>query len=592
MSLIEHFHFLRPWFLILLAIPFLAYRYFFSGMKNVSAWETVCDKKLLDFLLIRGSSKQRSFVGYLFIIGLCGAILALAGPTWRKKNVPTFAPVNPVMLLLNLSSDMDNDDITPNRLTRAKFAIDDILQKLNGQVGLIVYTDEPYLISPITEDKNIISNLLPAINSDIMPENGDKLDRAINLAAERLKDGGYHQGSIIILTADAGQEFNAALAAAAESAASGYNVYIVETRADNNEKLQLLATKGNGKAVLLADGVDNLIERINSQISSDMQKTANEREAWADDGYYLLIIPLFCCLYFFRRGILIVIFCLVSISQAEAGFFTNSNQDGAAAFAAGDYNTAANSFEHPQWKASALYRQGDYANALRFFQKGNSVEDLYNQGNALAKSGKIDDAIAKYEEVLQANPQHEDAKFNLEYLKQQQNQQQQQNSKDQQDNSQSDNQNQSSDSQTPQSDINNNQSETPETDNNQKNQAQPEQGDDNHDSTEQSSQNSDSNTPENQADNNSGQSQQNASDNNENEAQSESEQNVPTGSEPDTPSSGDAMASGGQSKDDIGEFDEQTQAHEMSYRNIPEDVGGLLRAFIYKEYNKNRYGDK
>ena len=179
---LNNFHFLRPWFLVLLIVPFFVYRHFFSSLKNVSAWENVCDKKLLNFLLIRGSSQQRSFIGYLAIIGLIGAVLALSGPTWQKKNMPSFAPENPVMLLLNLSSDMENTDITPNRLARAKYGISDLVKELKTQTGLIVYSDEPFLISPITEDNNIIINLLPAIGRDIMPENGDKLNRAIDMA--------------------------------------------------------------------------------------------------------------------------------------------------------------------------------------------------------------------------------------------------------------------------------------------------------------------------------------------------------------------------------------------------------------------------
>ena len=39
------------------------------------------------------------------------------------------------------------------------------------------------------------------------------------------------------------------------------------------------------------------------------------------------------------------------------------------------------------------------------------------------------------------------------------------------------------------------------------------------------------------------------------------------------------------------EYDELAQAREQKFREIPEDKGGLLKAFIFKEYQKNRYGD-
>ena len=38
-------------------------------------------------------------------------------------------------------------------------------------------------------------------------------------------------------------------------------------------------------------------------------------------------------------------------------------------------------------------------------------------------------------------------------------------------------------------------------------------------------------------------------------------------------------------------YSETAQAREQVYRQIPEDKGGLLRAFIRREYLKNRYGE-
>lgn len=139
-------------------------------------------------MLVRGSSAQRRAVSYLAFAGFVGAVLALSGPVWQKKEVPDLAPENPVILLLNMSTDMAARDLTPNRLTRAKFEISDLLKLLrNVQAGLIVYTREPFLITPITEDLGLIENLLPAVVFNIMPANGDRLDRAVALAVKNFR---------------------------------------------------------------------------------------------------------------------------------------------------------------------------------------------------------------------------------------------------------------------------------------------------------------------------------------------------------------------------------------------------------------------
>ena len=78
---LNNFHFLRPWFLLLLLLPIFFLRYFFNSMHSTSSWENVCDKKLLNFLLIRGSSSNRKLFSWLFILALIFAVLAAAGPT-------------------------------------------------------------------------------------------------------------------------------------------------------------------------------------------------------------------------------------------------------------------------------------------------------------------------------------------------------------------------------------------------------------------------------------------------------------------------------------------------------------------------------
>ena len=44
--------------------------------------------------------------------------------------------------------------------------------------------------------------------------------------------------------------------------------------------------------------------------------------------------------------------------------------------------------------------------------------------------------------------------------------------------------------------------------------------------------------------------------------------------------------------DDDTEYNEEALALQRRYREIPEDVGGLLREFIRKEYRKDRYHDE
>lgn len=564
---IVNFHFLRPWWLLAVIFPIIGWFRFFSGFNNVSAWEAVCDKKLLDFLLIKGSSRQRRLAAGLILTGMLGAIISLAGPTWQKKYIPVFLTENPVMFLLNLSSDMNADDVTPNRLTRAKYAISDLLKSVdNADSGLIVYTEEPFLISPLTVDKKVIDNLLAAVTLDIMPENGDRLYRALDYAVLRFNEAQMKEGNIVVLAADVGQDFNLAIISAAAAYAKGFRVNVVNVGAKTSEKLKMIAEKGGGLYVDVLTGLNQLAQNLNKSNDKNLKEGKNEKEIWEDGGYWLLFLPLICTLYFFRHGIfMIFLFWGLSTTSAQAGFFLNHNQEGIKAFQNQEFQQAAQKFDLPAWKASSYYRLGDFENAYKYFA-GKDVESLYNQGNALAKSGKIEEAIKKYEQVLEIQPNHEDAKFNLEYLKQQQKQQQSGGQSDNQNqNEKNNNQNQNNNQNTPQ-----NKTQQQSSDAAKQEQQSPENQNDASEDNQQQQQLEQKN---NNSDKQSQNKQTSEEQKNKLDQQTELEKQI------------------NEKENNKKEYNEALQAREQQFRDIPEDAGGLLRAFIRKEYLKNRYKD-
>ena len=112
------------------------------------------------------------------------------------------------------------------------------------------------------------------------------------------------------------------------------------------------------------------------------------------------------------------------------------DQQAAQQFQADNYHAAAEKFDNPDWKASALYREGQYEQAANLYgSAATTFEDHYNQANSLAKGGQFEAALSAYDEALSIKPGDEDATFNrdlVEKLLEEQQQAEQEQSQDEQ----------------------------------------------------------------------------------------------------------------------------------------------------------------
>ena len=604
----QDFHFLRPFWLVGLIVPLLLGLKFFYRSETQSDWSNVCDKNLLDFLLVKTKTSSKHWLKLAAIFFTTTLIVALSGPTWSKKNNPALSVNNPLTLMLSMSGDMWRKDVSPNRFIRAKYLIKDLTESLkNTESGLIVYTDEPFMITPLTEDVSIIDNLLPAIEMNIVPQDGDRLDRAIDFAVERMKNAAFVNGSIIVLASDVGERFDAALSSAAKAAADGFSVNIINVSAATNDKLKIVTEKGLGIYLNYNQNLEPLIKKINDITAREIKQSQNIQTVWNDMGWYFLWLPALLILIWFRRGILVLIFSVLLAEPVSAGWFMNNNQEAMAEFKRQNYAKAAEQFENMQWKGAAAYKNGDYQTAYANFSQQNDVTSLYNQGNALAKAGKIDEAIKKYEEVLQKQADFADAKFNLEYLKQQKQQQKQQNTQDnQQEQNKQQNKQQSPENQTGENQKKEQPQNQQQSGQSEQNKNKQTQADEMSQSSEQKQEQQENNNLQENHSETKNQQQQTETDEKQSSSNKSNQSDTPKNksgktvenreNELETAKNSPSEENENKQVESIGVNDEKTpeekeklQAKMQKFREIPEDKGGLLRAFIQREYNKKRY---
>ena len=129
MEWFAEFHFLRPFWLLLLAPLALVLWSLWRPRAAANAWQRICDPNLLRYLLIeRGGSDSRWFLWLLALAWLL-TVLALAGPTWSKRVQSVHQTLDARVLVLDLSRSMLAQDLKPSRMARARFKIMDLLAR-------------------------------------------------------------------------------------------------------------------------------------------------------------------------------------------------------------------------------------------------------------------------------------------------------------------------------------------------------------------------------------------------------------------------------------------------------------------------------
>lgn len=300
------FHFIRPLWLWML-LPFVVLSWcLLRQTSTMTAWSKVCDAHLLPYLIQTKHYSRRIFSMLLLFASVLLMIISLAGPTWSRLPVPTYQQIQPRVVVLDMSDTMLTNDLQPDRLSRAKFKLHDLFQHKNtGQFGLVVYTGEPFVVSPLTDDGQTIDALLSSLTPDVMPVEGQQLSSAIDQAHQLITQAGFQQGNILVLTASSPSRSDIEAATLLSQAGIYTSIMpVIKNDTTLNPLFEEFAKAGHGEVIPFSDTSTDL-EQWLTATQSNQQYTANLQNdipVWSDQGRWFLIPALIFLLPAFRRG--------------------------------------------------------------------------------------------------------------------------------------------------------------------------------------------------------------------------------------------------------------------------------------------------
>jgi Ca-activated chloride channel family protein len=133
------------------------------------------------------------------------------GPSFGEAEQSIQATGKDVYLVVDLSASMDATDVVPSRIEKVKHEINKITSQIgNNRIGLIVYSNQPYVQSPLTYDKSGLQLFIQTLSTSLLPQSGSNVCDALALVSDKiLRDTlSNDRNKMIVLFSDGEQNFS------------------------------------------------------------------------------------------------------------------------------------------------------------------------------------------------------------------------------------------------------------------------------------------------------------------------------------------------------------------------------------------------
>ncbi|UXX78775.1 VWA domain-containing protein [Reichenbachiella carrageenanivorans] len=445
----EVFHFLRPLFLWLLVPVVVILLIGLVSFAQETRWKTVIAPHLRPYVIRKGNQRTKAWMNLALLLMLGLGVLALAGPTWKKIKLPGRILETPMVILLDMSQSMMAEDLQPNRLERAKFKIQDLLEKNpRARVALVGFAGTAHAIVPLSWDYEIINSHVKGLKPSVMPFPGSDLSAALMLA-DTIMSVTDAPGTVLILSDDFEDAHFSLLKDFTEGTQNKIEILAMNTAGGStipnpwgrgtikdkdghpaySSLNQLVLNKLGSLEGVTVNALtldDSDVEVISKKIAAHLTFTEQPKEKkddWRDAGLLLVFPMALLSLFWFRKGWVIYAVPLLLLSSCgqvetfEDLWFTKDYQ-GQRLTNEANYELAGDRFEDLMHKGVAFYKAGDYEQAIKAFNQDTTANGAYNLGLAYFQSGDTVAALLSFNQAVALDSTLMPAQHNQQVLSQ------------------------------------------------------------------------------------------------------------------------------------------------------------------------------
>ena len=272
--------FAHPQILWLLSVfpPAMVAFFWWSSRKRRALMTQFIQARLLPSLVSGLSPAREKIRAGALVLAVAFLILALARPQWgvvweevKRRGLDIIAAVD-------VSKSMLAEDIAPNRLTRAKLAVLDLMQQAKSdRIGLVAFAGRAFLQCPMTTDDAAFRQSVEALDVKTIPDGGTAVAEAIETAVGAFKEGDNYK--VLVLFSDGEDHESGALEAARKAAQAGMQIFTMGIGSADGSLLTIKDQSGHSDYIRDPEG-HAVMSRLNEPL---LREIAGATEK----GFYL-----------------------------------------------------------------------------------------------------------------------------------------------------------------------------------------------------------------------------------------------------------------------------------------------------------------
>jgi len=237
---------------------------------------------LIDRYLPEGLFKRRQFKQILNIAALAFLCVALAGPRFGKKLREVTRRGSDVIIAVDVSASMLAEDVSPNRITKAKRELSALIEKLKGErIGIIAFAGTAFLQCPLTIDSEAATMYLNLLDPTTFPVPGTDIGSAIRLALQMIP--GDSHAALVLLTD--GEDFGKETAnAVKEAAQKGLRIFAIGFGTPQGELIRIRNESGEVTGFKKDENGQTVVSHLNESLLAEMAQGTGGRYFQASNG--------------------------------------------------------------------------------------------------------------------------------------------------------------------------------------------------------------------------------------------------------------------------------------------------------------------